>query len=184
MSRNLLFAALILVSIGTALPVAAAQEAAAPAGQSAPGAPRTVARLTTSRLFGVRPVATMIQGNALSSTNAQLANAVVRLRDARFGRIVGTELTDKTGLFTFRNVDPGTYIVEMMGGDSTVLAASQLLNVNAGEVASAIVKLPLGAPPFATMGANSTPTAALLGAVAAASGVIAVATTKPVSPNQ
>ena len=73
----------------------------------------------------------------------------------------------------------------MMGDDSTVLAASQLLNVNAGEMVSAVVKLPFRVPPFASaMGVNSTPTASLLAAQAAANGVIAVATTTPVSPNQ
>ena len=105
--------------------------------------------------------------------------------DGVSGRIVDTEITDKSGLFAFRNVDPGTYIVEMMGDESTVLAASQLLNVNAGEVVSAVVKLPFRVPPFASaMGVNSTPTASLLAAQAAANGVIAVATTTPVSPNQ
>ena len=185
MSRQLIHAALILVSIGTALPAVRAQKAA-PA-QPASVLSRNVVRPVTPRLLtGIRPtVATMIQGNALTSTNAQLPNAVVRLRDARFGRIVGTEMTDQTGLFTFRNVDPGTYIVEMMGDDSTVLAASQLLNVNGGDIVSAVVKLPFRVPPFAgAMGVNSTPTASLLAAEAAANGVIAVTTTTPVSPNQ
>jgi len=186
MSRQLIFAALILVSTGPALPAAAAQQAAAPQVQVPGATSRNVARPTASKLIGVRSAAvTMIQGNALTSTNTQLGNAVVRLRDARFGRIVGTEMTDKSGLFTFRNVDPGSYIVELMGDDSTVLAASQLINVNAGEVATAVVKLPFGVQPFAgAMGVNSTPTAALIAAEAAAMGVIAVATTKPVSPNQ
>jgi len=50
---------------------------------------------------------------------------------------------------------------------------------------SAVVKLPFRVPPFAgAMGVNSTPTAALLATQAAANGVIAVASTTPVSPNQ
>ncbi len=188
MFRQLTHAALILVSTGTALPAARAQQAVAPAAaQPATAMSRNAVRPTTSTsTAGIRPaVATRIQGNALTSTNTQLPNAVVRLRDARFGRIVGTEVTDQTGLFTFHNVDPGTYIVEMMGDDSTVLAASQLLNVNAGDVVSAVVKLPFRVAPFAgAMGVNSTPTASLLAAEAAANGVIAVATTTPVSPNK
>ena len=156
MSRQLIHAALILVSIGTALPAVRAQQAA-PA-QPASVLSRNVVRPVTPRLLtGIRPtVATMIQGNALTSTNAQLPNAVVRLRDARFGRIVGTEMTDQTGLFTFRNVDPGTYIVEMMGDDSTVLAASQLLNVNGGDIVSAVVKLTPAGRRFEGVGANET----------------------------
>jgi len=188
MSRQLISAALIVFGTGTALISAASgQQAAAPAPQSVAVTARSVVRPPLPRLLAAaRAVApTMIQGNALSSTNGQMPNTVVRLRDARFGRIVGTEITDQSGLFAFRNVDPGTYIVEMMGGESTVLAASQLLSVNAGEVASAIVKLPFRVTPFAgAMGVNSTPTASLLMAQAAANGVIAVSSTTPVSPNQ
>jgi|SRR5689334_17330244 Prealbumin-like fold domain len=185
MSRLLNYAALIVFGTGSAL-TSAAGAGQAPAPQPAALAARSVVRTPTRVLALNRPgVPTVIQGNALNSTNGQLPNAIVRLRDARFGRIVDTEVTDQSGLFTFHNVDPGTYIVEMMGNDSTVLAASQLLNVNGGEVVSAIVKLPFRVPPFAgAMGVNSTPTASLLAAQAAANGVIAVATTTPVSPNQ
>ena len=188
MSRLLTYAALIVFGTGIALTSAAgAQQPVAPAPQPKLVTARSVVRPPTARLDTInRPgVPTIIQGNALNSTNGQLPNTIVRLRDARFGRIVDTEITDKSGLFAFRNVDPGTYIVEMMGDDSTVLAASQLLNVNAGEMVSAVVKLPFRVPPFASaMGVNSTPTASLLAAQAAANGVIAVATTTPVSPNQ
>src|SRR5947209_869637 len=51
----------------------------------------------------------LIQGNALSSTNAQLANVMVRLRDARYGMILGNQITDNVGLFAFKVVEPGTY---------------------------------------------------------------------------
>ena len=90
----------------------------------------------------------MIQGNALNSTNGQMSNVVVRLRDARFGRIVDTQLTDKSGLFAFKAIDPGTYVVEIVANDQSILAASQLLNVNPGAAVSAIVKLPFRMPAF------------------------------------
>ena len=38
-----------------------------------------------------------------------------------------------------------------MANDQTVLAASQLINVNAGEAVSTLVKLPFRIPPFAGM---------------------------------
>jgi len=127
-------------------------------------------------LPGTRPgIFTTIQGNALDSTNGRLANTLVRLRDARFGRIVDTQLTDVTGLFAFRAVDPGTYIVEIVNADqSSVLAASQILSVNAGEAISAVVKLPIRPPAFAALlGATTTPTAAVVTSEAAASGLLA-----------
>ena len=137
-------------------------------------APRPQAVRTTSR--------TTIQGNALDATNGNLPNAVVRLRDARFGRIVDTEFTDKSGLFTFRTLDPGSYIVELMGHNSSVLAASQILNIEAGEIVSAIVQLPLLVPAVGAAGTSTVATAAAIVTEAAATGVVAVIATDPVSP--
>jgi hypothetical protein len=125
----------------------------------------------------------VIQGNAINSTNGQMNNAVVRLRDARFGRIVDTQLTDTSGLFTFKAIDPGSYIVEIMSNDQSILAASQLLNVNGGEAVSAVVKLPFRTPAFAgLMGSASTPSATAVATEAAASSIVAVVPTAPVSP--
>src|SRR5262245_44305232 len=52
-------------------------------------------------------VFTTIQGNALTSTNGILTDATVQLRDARFGRIVDVTVTDKAGVFVFRQMNPG-----------------------------------------------------------------------------
>jgi hypothetical protein len=127
---------------------------------------------------------TTIQGNALTSTNGMLTDGTVRLRDARFGRIVDVTTTDKAGVFVFHQVSPGTYVVELVGPDGSVLAASQILNVNAGEAISAIVKLPFRLPVGGLLG-NHAPTAAIITATAAASGILAtrVAGTA-VSPRQ
>jgi len=136
-----------------------------------------VAHAGSNALANVRPDPFgTIQGNALNSTNGQLPNQPVRLRDARFGRIIGTQVTDRTGLFTFKTLDPGTYIVEMVGDDQTILAASQVLNINAGEAISAVVKLPFRLPPFAGILGRATTTAAALTTQAAASSVLAVTT--------
>jgi hypothetical protein len=148
-------------------------------------APRTAVKSTTPRLLpGTRSgVLTTIQGNALDSTNGPMPYALVRLRDARIGRVVDSQLTDTSGLFAFKVVDPGSYIVEMLGNDQTLLAASQILNVNAGEAVSAVVKLPFRVPPFAgLLGSSSTSSAALIAAQAAANGIAAVVPTAPVSP--
>ena len=129
---------------------------------------------------------TTIQGNALSSTNGQLNGVTVRLRDARFGRIVDTQLTDSSGLFAFTAIDPGSYIVEIISNDQAILAASQLLNVNAGQAVSAVVKLPFRIPPFAgIMGSTTTtPAAVAVATEAVASSVAAFVPTTPISPNE
>jgi hypothetical protein len=177
MSRLVRAAALLTLS--ASIPLAAQQQTAS--------AVSTV-RSTVSRamLLKAREHAlTTIQGNALNATNGHLDGALVRLRDARFGRIVGTQLTDKSGLFTFKALDPGTYIVEIIASDLSVLAASQLLSVNAGEAVSAVVKLPLRIPPFAgILGGTTTPAATAVATEAAMSSVVALVPTIPISPNQ
>jgi hypothetical protein len=179
MSRLLPIAVASAIAFCT-LPLAAQQQSAT--------AVNTV-RSTVSKAALVRAkehALTTIQGNALTSSNGQMNGAIVRLRDARFGRIVDTQTTDKSGLFAFKSIDPGSYIVEIMSNDQSILAASQLLNVNAGEAVSAVVKLPFRIPPFAgIMGSTtSTPTAAAVATEAAASSVAAVIPTIPISPNK
>jgi hypothetical protein len=117
-----------------------------------------------------------IQGYALTSANGPLTNATLRLRDARSGRIVDMRVTDASGLFIFQNVEPGSYVVELMGADhSTVLAASDLFHVNANDAVSAVVKLPLRIPPFAgLLGASAASSAAAVVAEAAATGLLTV----------
>jgi hypothetical protein len=133
-----------------------------PSGQAGllPGTPRSA--------FGA------IEGTAFSSTNAAMADMLMRLRDARLGSIVDSQMTNQSGLFAFRTVDPGSYVVELLGPDEhTVLAASQLLTVSAGDSISTIVKLPFELAPLAGLLGTSAPAAAVIASSAAASGVMA-----------
>src|SRR6266404_1402394 len=78
-----------------------------PAASRVPTTPRTSARAvvnptpTGARLLpGTKSnIFTTIQGNALTSTNGALPNSAIRLRDARFGRVVDATLSDRSGLF-------------------------------------------------------------------------------------
>jgi len=140
--------------------------------------------VTRTRTIGVRPnpFAT-IQGNALNSTNGALPYNAVRLRDARAGRIIETGTTDKSGLFEFRTIDPGTYIVELVGNDHTILSASQILSVDAGQAISAVVKLPFHLSPMSGLLGHTVPSAAAVSSAAASSGVMAAKVAgDPISP--
>jgi hypothetical protein len=137
---------------------------------------RAAARIDPPRLLpGTRAnVFTTIQGNALNSTNNSLANANVRLRDARAGHIVGTQVSDQAGLFEFSSIDPGSYIVELLDTNrQSVLAASQVLTAGPGEAISAVVKLPFRVPPFGGLLGNATPSIATVTSQAASAGVLA-----------
>src|SRR5262245_22905203 len=92
--------------------MAASMAAPVVAGQLPHGSPSPTDALVRETQVNVL---TLIQGNALTATNAALADAPVRLRDVRSGRIVASTRTDRSGLFSFRPVDPGSYIVELVG---------------------------------------------------------------------
>jgi hypothetical protein len=185
--HRVLSVALGAMLVSTSVDLAArASQAAVAARAVAPSVQETVSQgqKVVSRLLpGTRQnVLARIQGNALSSTNGPLPNALVRLRDARSGRIVETQITDRSGLFEFKAVEPGSYIVEIVGNDRTILAASQMLNVNAGEAISAVVKLPFRVPPFASVLGDTTPSAVAVMAAAASAQVLAARATTATSP--
>jgi hypothetical protein len=86
-------------------------------------------------------------------------------------------------MFVFRALDPGTYIVEMISVDSTVLAASEILYIDAGQSRSALVKLPSRVTGLAGLfGGGNMSTAAVIVTEAVANGLVAVIATNPVSP--
>jgi hypothetical protein len=167
---------------------AALQLPVSPAARAPKTNARAVARPNTEGIGRLLPgsrgnLFPTIRGNALNSANGALPSSVVRLRDARFGRIVDTQVTDNAGVFTFTTVDPGSYIVEVMGNDQTVLAASQIISVNAGETVTAIVKLPFRVPPYAGVFGHTTSSAVAVTSEAIASGILATTVAgAPVSP--
>ena len=173
------FAAPALVAIATVC--TSAQQAATPGVRAPTGVPRTLTG--GAGVVDVHVLCT-IQGNALTATDAPLPNAPVRLRDARFGRIVSRQLTDQSGMFSFRNVDPGLFVVELLSDDARTLAASQLLGVNAGESRSTFVKLPFRVSSYTGLFRYLTPQAVAVTTAAAASGVLASSVTGAVASPQ
>ncbi|HEY1909607.1 MAG TPA: SpaA isopeptide-forming pilin-related protein [Vicinamibacterales bacterium] len=134
-------------------------------------------------LSGTRPnVLGVIQGNALNSTNGPLADAILRLRDARTGRIIGRQISDRGGLFTFKGVEPGSYVVEIVTPDQKTLAASEMLNVNGGERLSALVRLPLRVPAASGVLGHTAPSLLAVAAAAGAAQILAVTATTSVTP--
>lgn len=126
---------------------------------------------------------TSIRGRAVDVTNSPLTDTAVRLRNARSGRIVDQTLTDTSGSFVFFAVDPGSYLVEIMAPDrNTVLTASGILDGNAGDAVTTVVRVPAAPPLGGTLGRTAGVAAIVIGA-AAASGVLAVRVAGPsVSP--
>ena len=131
--------------IGAAAPRAAAQGAA----QTRVG--------TTNLLPGTRPTLSTIQGNAITSTNNPLPFATVRLRNAATGAVSPTQIADRAGLYVFRQVDAGSYIVELVGSDGSIMAATRIIPVTVGEFLLVPVQLPFNISFLAGLLGNATP---------------------------
>lgn len=142
-----------------------AQQPATPPGTRVP-APHVLPG-TKSSAF------TTIQGSVVTAQSTALPFSPIRLRDARVGRVVKTLKTDEHGLFVFRTIDPGSYVVELMADERTVLAASTLINVNAGEVGSTVLRQPMALEPLASIVGHADPHAATVAAAAATNGILA-----------
>ncbi len=144
---------------------------------------QTPATAASKLLPGTRPgVLSSVQGNAVNAQNGALPNTLVRLRDARNGRVVESIATDKQGMFAFKGVDPGNYVVEVMTpANNAVLASSPVLNVGTGEAVSALVKLPFSIPPFAGFIGNATQTTASAVSTAAQAVTAAAASSNTVA---
>jgi hypothetical protein len=137
-----------------------------------------------SALQPTRVPLSSIQGTAVNWTNTPLVTAPLRLRDARYGRIIGSAVSDRFGAFEFRALEPGSYVVELMNAsNSVVLATSQIVNLGAGDTIATIVKLPFKEPPVGGAFGGTAATALAVGAAAAAAGVWATtAAGAPASP--
>jgi Carboxypeptidase regulatory-like domain len=126
-----------------------------------------------------------VSGRVLSAFNHAVPDAPVRLRDPQNGRVVDTQITDKSGSFAFRPIDGGTYIIEVLGENHSVLATSPLLAVDPGTTLSVIIKLPADKPLLALIMGHSTATAILVASAAASAGVlIKTATGQDASPTR
>src|SRR5206468_10847258 len=107
----------VLMTFGT---IQMAAQGLAP-GQTVP-APQTP---------GVAPnTAGSVSGNALTASNGQAPAKNVQLRDAQSGRIVASATTDQTGAFSFASVEPGNYVVEVLGENQSIVAASSVLTLH------------------------------------------------------
>lgn len=173
MFKRILTTIAVVATVST-ISVPAQQPVASGTGRFAETGARVLAEPT-------RSVFTAVEGSVLKADSSKFAGALVRLREARIGRIVLTQQADEDGLFRFRPIDRGSYIVELLADEKTVLAASPLVNVNAGEIAQTVIREPLLADP-ATVASFADAHATAVRAAAATSGILARQPGDAVSP--
>jgi len=88
----------------------------------------------------------LIKGTALDLNRAPLANAPVRLRNLQSNQIEQTALANELGEFMFFARPEVPYVVEITGPAGRVLAVSDIITAQVGDVAGAIVMVPTRLP--------------------------------------
>lgn len=140
-------------------------------------------------------VDTEVVGTVVDNNKAPIANAHVQLRDLTTGRILAELDTNDLGEFAFKNVEPGTYVVEMVGPGEHVIALSNAASLAHDQRFSATVQLAgrwnyntrsvvpsVNAAQFFGLGSVSSMTASTL-SMAVASRLRPVDAGEPVSPH-
>ena len=159
----------------------------APAAAQAPTASRpvnTAIRTAPPRILAGTPATAFgtIDGSTVDSASNPLSESLMRLRDARFGRIVVSQWTDKGGRFTFGGVDPGSYVVELVGRAQAVLATSHMATIDGGQTVSVIVRLPSRVSPVAGLFGTNARALAITSAAAAVGVLTTVVARDDASP--
>jgi hypothetical protein len=80
-----------------------------------------------------------ITGVARSTAGQPLGGHSVRVRSVRTGDVVATTTTSASGSFVVANLDPGSYVVEIVDGAGRIAGTSAIATVVEGSIASVMV---------------------------------------------
>ena len=121
-----------------------------------------------------------VTGKALTSLNAPIPYARVVLRNIRTGQLLAQTTADADGEFSFVDLDPNLYIVEVLGANGAVLGTSTMVaGMTRGEMRTLEVRVASAAAAVRTaLGNTLTATAPQATAVAAANDVTRTTTTQ------
>jgi hypothetical protein len=123
----------------------------------------------------------LINGSAVDITSAPVANATVRLRNLAENKIEQVVVSNEAGQFTFVARPEVPYVIEVADETGRLLGVGDVIIVQAGEVAAALVSIPSQVPAMAGFfGQTAT---SLLAAVTTL-GVTVVDPEPPLSPEK
>lgn len=95
-----------------------------------------------------------VLGRARTSLNTPIPYARVLLRNIRTGAIEKRATANEEGRYTFLDVSDSAYIVELIGSDGSVVAASEMVAMAAGDVRETTVRVSANANATAATFAN------------------------------
>lgn len=111
-------------------------------------------------------------GFARTSLNTPIPYARLVLRNIRTGQVQASALANERGEFSFLDVESTAYVVELVGADGSVAAASPLVTMARGNVQQTELRVAASAATVtASFGNTLTPTLEQATAVAAGSDV-------------
>jgi hypothetical protein len=133
-----------------------------------------------------------ITGIAVGANRAPLANQEIRLRNVSTGQIFGSTMTNGAGQFTFLNVPPGTYVIEVVDSRGKVIGLSPSLGLSAGGSANVPVSatamgtLTTGNGGFSLLGLGPAASYSVIGAAGtvAVVGIVAATNKSHASPSK
>ena len=110
-----------------------------------------------------------IFGVARTSLNMPIPYARVSLRSIRTGQLLARGVANAEGLFSFFNLDPNAYIIELLGADGAVVATSPMMTMERGDVRQTEVRVPVAASTVQTSFGNTLASTLPLATTVAAS---------------
>ena len=124
-----------------------------------------------------------LTGNALTSLNAPIPYARIVLRNIQTGEVLAHTTANAEGEFSFLDLDPNVYIVELIGGDGAVLGTSTLVaGMTRGERRNVQVRVASAAAAVRSAVGNALDGASLRAAsLAAANDVTRTTTTQAIA---
>jgi hypothetical protein len=118
---------------------------------SGQAAPATAAKATThtarvAAQKGSREVRSLINGLARDNAQKPLRSVPIRLRNLKLNEIEQVLTANERGEFSFAARPDVPYVVEVADNAGRVVSVSDVITLNPGEVAAAVVSLPSGLP--------------------------------------
>lgn len=159
--------------------IVSAQQAVRPDAAGAK-AVRQSAKAAASR--AAKPIQSLINGVAIDSDQTPLPHATIRLRNLEVNEIEQVITANELGEFSFVARPDVPYVVEIADHTGRIVAVGDVVTVNAGEVAGALVTLPSRIPALANVFGD---TASSVVSAATGTGLTVVDPTLPkVSPSR
>jgi hypothetical protein len=118
---------------------------------------------------------TAILGVAWNADNTPLPGARLRLRNVLIGKVEATTVANDLGQFSFTEVEPGAYLVELVSDTGRLLTVGHTFTVGPEETVATFIRLGTKVPWADGFFRNA---AGALAAAAASTGVTAIAPEK------